>query len=331
MLVAALLALGPRPGRGAEPLYIIERDTLQTRNFMPIVNHTVLLMNLGERPLALDLSSAVPAGKWVKGPFWPAFLEQSQLPDPVFSPLDLSPKKTTYLPRPLEVEQGSSGSFLWKDVQIAAGEAAIGQYDNWYGEPGSFWTAAGMSLPGLAVRTTVSAASKAGTTTFAFFYEVENRAEAACEDFTIEVFVPLKVLAEPVGIEFLEATELATSPNLTTSLTTRADGFGRAASGVAAVLWSGSLEKAGKMKFHVKVSGHRTAATGTLWPLVSIRGRSLAAGIWPAAEVKLAEAANIGRFAYLAYNLVLPDSRAIRLGKQSLKVLSAGQARKLGP
>jgi hypothetical protein len=58
----------------------------------------------------------------------------------------------------------------------------------------------------------------------------------------------------------------------------------------------------------LKVSGKRTAEKGTMWPLLSLRGRSLAGGIWPQAEVKLTEPADVGRFTYLAYNLVLPDN-----------------------
>ena len=330
-VLTALLALASSQGRGGEPLYIIERSTLQTRNFTPIVNHEVLLMNLGERPLVMDVNSAVPPGKWQKGPFWPAFLADSQLPDPMFSPLEIAPKKTTYLPQPQILEQGTSGAFFWKDVQLAPGEATIGQYDNWYGEAGVFWTDTGLTLPGLRIRTTCSADSKGNRLNLGFFYEVENLSPAAFDDLAFEVFVPLTVLTDAAEIKLLEATEIATSPNFTTSLTTRSDGFGRAASGVAAVFWGGTLESRGKVKLHLKVSGKRTTDTGTMWPLLSLRGRSLAGGIWPQAEVKLAEPAEVGRFSYLAYNLVLPDSRALSLGPRSARILRAAEAKKLGP
>ncbi len=331
IILASLLALAPEPGRGGEPLYIIERDTLQTRNFTPIVNHEVLLMNLGERPLTMDVNSTLPPGKWVKGPFWPAFLEESQLPDPMFSPLEISPKKTTYLPKPQIQEHPATAAFIWKDVHVPPGEAAIAQYDNWYGVPGQFWTDAGLTLPGLQIRTTFSATAKAGSLGLGFFYEIENLSTAAFDDLAFEIFIPLKVLTETAEIELLGATELATSPNLTTSLTTRSDGFGRAASGVAAVFWSGSLESRGKVKFHLKVTGKPSSGKGTLWPILSLRGRSLAGGIWPPAEVKLTEPAEVGRFAYLAYNLILPDSRVVSLGPRTARILRASEAKKLGP
>jgi hypothetical protein len=117
-ILALVMVLMPCMGSGGETerLYVIERDTLQTRNFTPIINHETMLFNLGDRPLSLELNSSIPAGKFVKGKYYPAFLEESLLPDPLFSPIEVAPKKTSYLAKPEIKTAGDKTTFVWKKV-----------------------------------------------------------------------------------------------------------------------------------------------------------------------------------------------------------------------
>jgi hypothetical protein len=198
----------------------------------------------------------------------------------------------------------------------------VGQYDSWFGEAGQFWSKDGLALPGLRIRCTGALAVKGQRVDVTFAYELENLAASPIDDLAVEVFVPLKVFLDAGETTLLEAAEIAASPNVTTSQTTRADGLGRAASGVAGGYFGGTLAKGGKVRFHLRVSA-RLKAKGIVWPLLSVRGRALSERVWPETQIRLAEPVNTGRFAYLSYNLVVPDSRVLDLRRAGAAFLPA--------
>lgn len=306
-----------------DSLYVIERDAVQTRNFTPIVNHEILMINLGKDPLSLNVSSAIPAGKFVKGPFYPAFMTDSLLPDPMFSPLDVSPSKTSYLESPAVETSGSSTTLVWKDVTVNDGEAVIAQYDNYFGESSIYWTDDGLDILGLKIFTTYNIESTADQQILTFQYELENTKDSPIDDLVFDTFVPVQIFTETKEINLIELKEIAFSPNVTPSQLTRIDGLGRAASGVSATFWAETLPSKGKILLSLKLTGVKTQADDMLWPIITLRGRCVTNPVWPPAVIELDKPTNIGRFSYLFYNLVIPDSRKLKFSDHNVKILSA--------
>jgi hypothetical protein len=310
------------------PLYVIERDTLQTRNFVPIINHETMVVNLGEAGLSLHLASPIPAGKNRTGPFYPAFLEDSLLPDPLFSPLEVAPDKVSYLDRPQLVEKESAPAFVWEKVELPAREAVIAQYDNYLGEPDLYRRPAGLDIYGLKINSRYQATElENGQWELALTYTLVNETASDISDFSLEIFFPLTRHSEDdedeTGRVFLAPDQICSSPNLEVARITRADGFGRPAAGLSALLRIEALGAGQQRSFFIKVSGRREERSGTLWPTLSLRGRSLQPAIWPPTSIEAVPAVKEARFSYLAYNLVLQDSRILELSAAGFRVETA--------
>jgi hypothetical protein len=327
------LLLIPTTGSGAEqgngaPLYVIERDTLQTRNFVPIINHETMVVNLGEADLSLQLASPVPAGKNRTGPFYPAFLEDSLLPDPLFSPVEVAAEKVSYLDRPQLVEKTGAPTFVWEQVELSAREAIIAQYDNYLGEPDFFRCPEGLNIYGLKINSRYQAIKlENGKWELAFTYMLVNETASDISDLSLEIFLPLTRHSEDgedeTGRVFLEPNQICSSPNLEVARMTRADGFGRPAAGLSALLRIEAMSAGEQRSFFIKVTGRREEQTGTLWPILSLRGRSLQPAVWPPTRIEAVPSVKERRFSYLSYNLVLQDSRVLELSPAGFRIETA--------
>lgn len=334
LLLIGVLLLWPWSNQGLakeEPsaLYIIERDTLQTRNFTPIINHHTMVVNVGERPLKLELTSDIPPGKFRQGEHYPAFLEDSLLPDPLFSPIEVSPTKVSHLGQPEMVTDRDHTSFVWKEVFLSPGEAVIAQYDSFFGEPKIYWQPQGLEIFGLRVHTHYTARRLKGSSReLSFEYEVINSTGSILKDVSLEIFIPLRRIDEEKETTLLELRQICSSPNVEVSRITKVDGFGEAASGVAVTLWIEEMEANGNVNFFLRLSASQVIEAWTLWPIISLHGRSLQAPAWPPTFIKAEVPVRKGRFSYLAFNLVIQDSRVLELSPKGIKVKPASGASK---
>jgi hypothetical protein len=309
-------------GEASRNLYIIERDTLQTRNFIPIINHEIYLVNRGGVPLEFSLISPVPKGKYIKGDFYPAFLEDSLLMDPVFSPEELSPLITGYLAIPETYIKGDDASFIWKKVNLPEGEALIAQYDNYFDEPSAYFTNEGLEVVGLAVHTTYSLEEQGTGHNYLFKYEIQNKNKVPVEEFLFETFVPVIVHMDQREATLISLTELAGSPEIAPGKVTRADGYGRAATGVSADIWAPKLAPGEKKIFFIRLSGFTPSGLkDSIWPVIILRGRLCVKPIWPQTIINGVSADNIERFYYVSYNLVMRDSKMISVSDGRMKVI----------
>ncbi len=309
-------------GEAPRNLYVIERDTLQTRNFIPVINHEIYLVNRGKAPLEFSLVSPIPKGKYIKGEFYPAFLEDSLLMDPLFSPEEFSTKMTRYLAIPETDINGDKTSFVWKKVNLPAGEALIAQYDNYFNEPSVFWTREGLEVVGLVVHTTYSIEQQGTGYSYLFKYEIQNTNTVPVEEFLFETFVPVIIHVDQQDTTLISLTELAGSPEVTPSKVTKADGYGRASTGVSADIWAPKLAPGEKRVFFIRLSGFPPQyAADTVWPVLILRGRLTVTPIWPQAIVDGVPAGNIERFYYVSYNLVMRDSKMISIKGHEMKVV----------
>jgi len=305
------------------PLYIIERDTLQTRNFTPVINHETMIVNLGEHALSMDIISDIPSGKFKKGNAYPAFLEESLLPDPLFAPLEVSPTRTTHLDKPEITTKKGDTSFLWKDLRLPTGEAIIAQYDNYFGEPDLYRRHDGFDIEGLEIKTDYSVhGAENSEWQISLAYTVRNKTPTTLKDLSLGVFIPLTLLHETGATNFFELTQICLSPNINYSRVTRADGFGRAASGVDAIQWTEKLAAGATISFSLRLVGYRKIDNETIWPLLTVMGRNPRKAIWPPTVVHTKEPVREGRFSYLSYNLIIQDRERFILSPKGIKVES---------
>ncbi|MBA4390391.1 MAG: hypothetical protein C0399_05590 [Syntrophus sp. (in: bacteria)] len=306
------------------PLYIIERDTLQTRNFTPIINHQTMVVNLSESSLTLEVTSKFPLEKYRKGNGYPAFLDDSLLPDPLFSPIEVTPKKTSYLARPDIITGTKDISFIWKKVLLLPGEAVVGQYDNYFGEEGHFWRNDGFDFLGVKVKTDYRVLPlKGNLTELSLGYEIINQTDQTIKDFAFGIFVPVKQILKDSEVTFFELERICTSPNVEASRITKSDGFGEAADGVGAGINVKELVPGKGTKFFLSIAGTQVAKKGTIWPIISLTGRNMQSTAWPQTTIIADSAISEGRFSYLSYNLVIKDRLIFNMLPEGFKIKKA--------
>lgn len=308
-------------GKQPVPLYVIERDTLQTRNYVPIVNHQTMVVNLGDRPVKLELISKIPPGMNKKGDGYPAFLEESLLADPLFSPLEVAPKKTSYLAKP---ELAGEATYVWRNVSLPQGESVVAQYDNFFGEAGLYWRDDGFNFQGLQVKTAYHVVKRTqGGSELSLGFEVTNRTGEPVQDLGIGVFVPVRRLLRDSESTMLELDRICTSPNVEASRLTKSDGFGEAAEGVGAGLNVKELAPGKTEKFFLCLSGKAVTQAAASWPILTVTGRSIRPAVWPATIIRPDTPVSEGRFSYLAYNLVVKDRQIFRFSAGGVRVEAA--------
>ena len=328
IMLFSVLFIWPCPMWGSQdaespPLYILERDTLQTRNFIPIINHHTMAVNLGKRPLTLELSSDIPVGKFRQGKFYPAFLENSLLPDPLFTPIDITPTNVMYVDRPETIVENESTSFVWKGATLPPGEAVIAQYDNYFGEPNMYWRPYGMEVFGLHLRARYAAGHPdEDKLDLSFEYELVNSTGNTLSDLLLQVFIPIRQMTGEAEVHFLELQRITISPNVDVSRHTRVDGFEKPAYGIAATVNIGELENNETTHFFLSLSGKNTHAEGVIWPTLILRGRSIQKPVWPSTRIETNQPVHEERFNYLSYNLVVQDSQVILFSNQQIEVKS---------
>ncbi len=326
ILAMSLVSVPPASAAGKEPvaLYVIERDTLQTRNYVPIINHQTMVVNLGEKPVKLELISKIPAGMSRKGDGYPAFLEESLLADPLFSPLEVAPKKTSYLAKPEAAGTTGKPSYVWRNVPLPPGESVVAQYDNYFGEAGLYWRDDGFDFLGLGVKTDYRVEKPApDKTVLSLSFEITNRTAEPVQDLGIGIFVPLRQLLKDREITMLELDRICSSPNVESSRLTKSDGFGEAAEGMGAGINIKELLPGKSEKFFLCLTGKAAPQSAASWPILTVTGRSIRPAVWPATTIKPDTPVNEARFSYLAYNLVVKDRQVFRFTPGGVRVEAA--------
>ncbi|MEW6620165.1 MAG: hypothetical protein AB1422_12660 [bacterium] len=290
------------------PIYVIERDTLQTRNFIPVVNHETMIINLGKRSVRLDLVSKIPEGKYREGEGYPAFLEDSLLPEPLFSLKDISPKKTLYLEHP-EFDKDEN-AYIWKGILLPPAQNLIAQYDNYFGEYSHYWTAQGFDFQGIKIKTSyISSKLNESEWELSLSYDIENATGYQVKDFSMSVFLPVKEIRKEDEVSFIDLQQICASPNIEVSQVTKSDGYGCAAYGVMANLGTSEFDAEGKIRFFVCIAGALLPNNGSIWPTINITGRLFnQESCWPATLIKTDIPVAEEHFSYTSYNLVIKDS-----------------------
>lgn len=311
VLAGVLLAgnVGAETTGKKTPLYIIERDTLQTRNYVPIINHQTSIINLGRKQIVLTLSSEIPQGKYRKGDGYPAFLAESLLPEPLFSPVEVTPERTSYLPAPQVITDKGRTIFSWRKVVLPPGESVVAQYDNFFGEKDVYRKKDGFDFAGVRVKTSYSAKEVLQNNyELSMIYEIENTTRNPVRDFSLSLFVPLKKIEKDRERKLFVVNKICSSPNVEVSRVTKSDGFGEAASGIAVTFITGELQVGMPVVFMLSLTGIRSAEQeGVIWPILNVTGRRYPAVIWPQTVVTSDAPFDVTRFSYISYNLAIND------------------------
>ncbi len=306
-------------------ILVIERDVPQTRNFVPVINHEAMIVNLSEEDLTIDIKSPVPKELYVIGEFYPAFMEMSLLSEPRYYPYEVEISDYTLLDRAAIEENDEEVIFHWRGVRIAPGKAVIAQYDNYFGDVTQFYREDGLALFDLFIHTSYSASFQSGEALFALSYDMENRGKEDMEFVEFRLFFPdITFLGEEnAPTKMVEVTELSVSPNVEPYRGFICDGFGNTAEGTIFPVSVGRLKPEEHYKFFVKVKGIKKMERGEIYPLVTVRYRMAGERIWPPTIVSSEKSLEMKNFYYHYPSLVFPDRKLFKLGPKSVEVVES--------
>jgi hypothetical protein len=320
---------GQPPGKTArEIIAVIERDTLQTRNFVPVINHDAMIVNLTHKAMTIEIHSAIPPGKYLKDSPHSAFGTDSLLGGPMFAPFTLPIKGHIILEKPKVNRMGKGVSYYWDNVVLPSGQAVRAQYDNYYGPASDFYFNHGMSISGLDIKSdyTVKVEKEKKEEILyqlGLHLTLENAGEQDVVEMFFRVFVPFALALEDKGDlhSLVEPVEIWFSENLKVATISLVDGFGNAARGVEASVQIGTLKTGDTFHCALQIDCSKKAKEGEIYPVMTLLGRRQLVRAWPATIVKGAPPETQEKFHYLLYNLVIGARRIFHIHKKGITVI----------
>ena len=272
-------------------LLIVERDTLQSRNLMPIINHMTMITNLSAKAQNLAIHSAVPPELDQVGAFWPKFGRDSQLELPVF-PEDISTSITCtevhYLDKPEKMTDGTPG-YRW-NVDVAPQSAVVAQYDNYYGPADRFVAGLGeLRILGLQITSHFQVNQVGDDIVMTMTIKLSNTSKIALHDLSMKLCFP-ETIVDLRGRQLVRLYHMVryyVSPPAIYSQIGHADGFGnRVTLGHAATITQREFTAGETSQFVFEIHGKRTIPSGEIYPAHFITFRDIGADrIWPATDV----------------------------------------------
>ncbi len=304
---------------------LVERDAIQTRNLIPVVNHAAMLVNMGKKEIIVSIHSPFPPGKYRHDSPFTAFGNDSLLGAPMFAPFTMPVKQTQVLEKPEAIVDDSGARFIWKEVKLLPEHAVMAQYDYYYGPPAVFFEDNGMDIAGVRLTQRYSVEETDGIYRFKFHIDMKNAGTEDLEEMFFRLFVPhavlpdggdtWKVLAEPV--------EIWSSDNLSVSESSIIDGFARAARGIDASVPIGIIKAGDEIRLVLQMDIKKKADTGIIYPIMNILGRRKSARLWPPTQITGLKPGPAKQFHYLFYNLVIADRFAWQLERSGVRIVKA--------
>lgn len=331
LFLFGLLAVSVSSIAGAEQqekkgeIAVIERDTIQTRNFIPVINHEAMVVNLTDHPLDIGIQSPLPEGKYRKDAALSAFGKASKLGAPAFSPFTVPIDDFILLEKPQVNIEGKDVSYLWKKVELPGRYAAVAQYDNYYGPLETFFKDWGMDIAGLLIGSQYTVEKKEDIYKLSLVITLQNEGKHPVKALLFRIFVPhaLSLADRDEPLNLVNPVEMYGSENLTVTSSSIVDGFGNTARGVDASLQLDSLEAGTSVQLALQMDCIKEVEVGEIYPVLYIIGRRKLARLWPPTIISGAHAESNRTFHYLLYNLVIGDRRIFRLHKGGIDVVPA--------
>lgn len=319
------------PGKTAgEIIAVIERDALQTRNFVPVINHDTMIVNLTPETMTIEIHSAIPPGKYLKDSPYSAFGTDSLLGGPMFAPFSLPIKGHIILEKPKVNRTDKGVSYYWDNVVLPSGQAVRAQYDNYYGPTSDFYFNHVMNISGLDIKSDYKVKvekEERGEILYqlGLHLTLENAGGQDVVEMFFRVFVPFALALEDKGdLHFLvEPVDIRFSDNLKVTTISLVDGFGNAARGVEASVPIGTLKPGGTFSCVLQIDCTQKAKEGEIYPVMTILGRRQLVRAWPATIVKRVPPGTQKKFHYLLYNLVIGARRIFHINKRGITVIMA--------
>jgi len=309
-----------------ETLAVIERDTIQTRNFVPVINHEAMIVNLTDKPIIADILSPLPAEKYSKDSPLAAFGRNSLLGAPMFSPFPVPSSGQIILEKPAVKLAGQQVVYAWEKTELPPAKAVIAQYDNFYGPKSDFYRDFGLEIARLQVISDYSVKKTKNTYRVLLNITLKNVGDQPIEEFFFRLFLPTDAslkgggdMQALVGME-----EVWASDHVNIGQSTIVDGFNRTASGIDASSQIGVIPAKSEVQCVIQMDCKKIAETGEIYPLLYLLGRQKLIRLWPGTEIKTEK--DVGRkkeFQYLFYNLVIPDRFVFKLTREGIGVEQA--------
>jgi hypothetical protein len=297
---------------------VVERDVLQTRTtaFVPIVNHEAFVANLSGEELTIDIESEIPEGFYRVEKFFPAFGRQSLLGTPVRYLGEANISGHIILERPSVRSGPPMTVFVWPQVRISPQQAALAQYDNYFGPRTQFYTGEGLRILGLAFKTSARASTErtGGELRLEFEYELRNEGREDLTEIMIDVILPdtiHSVDGTPDAVLY-EVVDLNVSKNLKVNRGMLGDGFSRPATGTILTLSMDRLEPGGRESCGISLRARRVAEKGEIFPLLTVQFIGNGPRIWPATRLSSPVALKKTEAYYRQANIILPDRCLVR-------------------
>jgi hypothetical protein len=330
LLVSAYSFAGTAREKGEGEIAVIERDTIQTRNFVPVINHEAMIVNLTAHSLKIDIDSPLPGGKYRKDDPFAAFGRNSKLGAPTFSPFKVPIDDYIILEKPLLEEKDKMFSYYWRNVVLPPGQAVVAQYDNSYAPLKDFYRDFGMEIAGLLIGSQYSVEKRKDIYRLSLVLTLQNQGEQHIKEMLFRIFVPeaLSLENRDEPLQLVKLKEIFASENLNVTTSSIVDGFGNTARGIDASLELDTLEAGASVQLALQIDCHKEAERGEIYPIMYIIGRRKLTRLWPPTIISGAYAKSERKFHYLLYNLVIGDRRIFRLDKSGITVVPAETIKK---
>lgn len=306
-----------------ETLAVIERDTIQTRNFVPVINHEAMIVNLTDKPIIADILSPLPAEKYSKDSPLAAFGHNSLLGAPMFSPFPVPSSGHIILEKPEIKRVGQNIAYSWEKTELPPAKAVIAQYDNFYGPKTDFYRDFGLEIARLQVVGDYSVKKTKDTYRLLLNITLKNVGDQPIEEFFFRIFLPTDASLKGGGDmqTLVSMKEVWASEHVNISQSTIVDGFNRTASGIDASSQIGVIPAKSEVQCVIQVDCQKKAGTGEIYPLLYLLGRQKMIRLWPETEIKTGkELGPKKEFHYLFYNLVIPDRFIFKLTREGIGV-----------
>jgi hypothetical protein len=307
---------------------VIERDTIQTRNFVPVVNHHALVANLSEQSLVVSIESPLLVGLYRKDGYLSAFGYDSLLGTPLFAPFTLPIEKEIQLPKPTLQYVLGAPRYIWNEARMEAKQAVVAQYDNYFGPASQFRRSDGLTVIHWRIIQRYDLKSAGETYDFRLNLELVNQGKEDIEEAFFRIFIP-EAVALPGQNELtpIILTEDAwASESMGLARSSMSDGQGNATQGIDASQLLGVLKPGQPVPLVIRMRFHQKKTQGQIFPVLTILGRQKETRIWPATEVRGAERDEQKSFHYLFYNLVIAEDWAIFLNNKKVEIKSIDYA-----
>lgn len=309
------LDLGTSDAAAAPAWTVVERDLLQTRNFVPVINHSTVVSNLDDADLALTIRSPVPPELDRSGPFWPRFGSDAvagsasmaggarTLPDELARSVLGKPERMS----------GTQGGYEWR-AAVGGKHALVAGYTNYFGAPDAFAASPErLQLLDLQIGSRFSMSHRQDLLVLTVEIELANTGARPLSALQFKLCFPETVIDAAQQTQRLWSVRAhRVQGDAVYSSVGHVDGLGRrVAAGHAASLTVDALAAGERRRFALELSGVLLERDDVLFPsyLVGFVEAEGGRRIWPASVVLSSSAAAPERRYYREAAMLLPAPR----------------------